>query len=706
MSEIKIYVASQNIPLMAKSTNRAAEVVAYSTLSNTPINDGILMEAMGGMSAKATQAYLYGKNHYTLGLPSCGVGGLEQVPNSIIEAIIEAELGVSITIDYAVITDLSGESAILDFIIANRGYDPSDSTVSSYPFTLAHPNSNPVYVYGTVLNPGTETVTVKYKHEYDYNGTPTYEYFEEDLPVDPSLMLGGKYCVVHYYLSDGSSHMWYYNTATGTYPQLEVTFEGFGLDAFMPVVPLRKSNVDLTATKDELYKTSKSLLRKLNIKIDDLAATLNENPDIADIDHAYVMFGINADSDEVPDIHYLAEYFNYLHTLQAYSSTDYSSSIINSEYPGNTIVKTDIYRSPTNTISDVTLSEHGLYIELAFDYVTVNLVEGTIGKRWHATKEVVLSSEEIIIEGGESDKTVELDTSHFIYRLQVSTTHYKEVIVYNLTHVNKIYKNYAIVTSIRDTQIVDEDGEKNTNLIIPIHYGVMKQIQILKRNQIYNNSLILIINSWQKVKLKWYATTIFKVVVMVASIAIIVLSWGTATPAVTTWMGAFAVLWKIVFMIALSYAFKFILEKVGPEWGVVIAIVAIIIAMLTNNFSSVEFAIPTAQALLQAVMAIIQSISSALEFAAKEVMDTISELQTEYEALFKELEVAKDLLEMESHYDPLNFTRMPYRQQVPHESPDAFYDRTIHTGNVGTIVLDVINKYCDIMLKLPDPKYS
>ena len=40
------------------------------------------------------------------------------------------------------------------------------------------------------------------------------------------------------------------------------------------------------------------------------------------------------------------------------------------------------------------------------------------------------------------------------------------------------------------------------------------------------------------------------------------------------------------------------------------------------------------------------------------------------------------------------------------ESPDAFYNRTIHTGNIGVLTLDVIENYTSVMLALPKPKLS
>ena len=36
------------------------------------------------------------------------------------------------------------------------------------------------------------------------------------------------------------------------------------------------------------------------------------------------------------------------------------------------------------------------------------------------------------------------------------------------------------------------------------------------------------------------------------------------------------------------------------------------------------------------------------------------------------------------------------------EKPDDFYNRTVHSGNVGVLGLDAIESFCDIRLKLPE----
>jgi hypothetical protein len=88
---------------------------------------------------------------------------------------------------------------------------------------------------------------------------------------------------------------------------------------------------------------------------------------------------------------------------------------------------------------------------------------------------------------------------------------------------------------------------------------------------------------------------------------------------------------------------------------------------------------------------------------------TVQNEYTAFQAEVKEkedkLEAAADLLKTDDTLNPIAIIEPPVQKMIPIESPEAFYTRTIHTGNIGVISLDVIRNYSDIMLKLPQPDY-
>ena len=92
-----------------------------------------------------------------------------------------------------------------------------------------------------------------------------------------------------------------------------------------------------------------------------------------------------------------------------------------------------------------------------------------------------------------------------------------------------------------------------------------------------------------------------------------------------------------------------------------------------------------------------------------DIMDVEKEMalfESDSEKQWDALEEASKILDSNSGINPIEMVS-PLRsyKAFPAESPDAFYNRTIHTGNIGVLVLDVIENYAGIMLKLPEVKY-
>jgi len=717
-----VSVSAVTIPLSGSIPNRIAEVMLYSVFKGTSLTGELINETMQGMTNKVTDAYQYAKDYYVLGLPEGKMLGLEQTSKSTIESIIEAETGSQVTVEYSFIDTLSAKIAMLPYLMSTRGYSVKTNVVTNHPFTLT-PSYNdmvfPVLVGNVSVYPNTMQAVIQYFHSYwqlDENNLliENIEVFQELVTIDPSMLVGSPYCIAYYYVLSagkptGNGIFWFYRMGSGTYPQLDQPEASFDSDNYLPIVPLRRDNVDLTSINDDLYTTSKTLLHKLKIDIDELAANLNENPDIADIDHAYVMFGVDINTTNVPCIRYLNEYFTALGEVQQYSSMDYLSPLVNAAVPSRNLLTT--HRTGTSLTSNATILEHGLKMELAWDYITTVTKIGVIGKIGHATKEMVIGNK--IIPEGESwnalDGDYEDEDSHVTFRLQVSSTQYRETTVHNLIHKNYVYKKHTVTTSLADS--LEED---NFNLLVPVHFGIAKRLPKLKRNDLFSASIVLVVNAYVKKKLKWYQTKIFKLFVIIVSIVITIYTGSTYLIGLTATLqqGIMALLltlaWDVLLTLGVSFAFKYLVKEIGGELGLVLGIVVAVAAMYRMGGlpGLSKLSIPNAQMMLNAGMSIIDASSAYFQQAFAGVQQEYEEFSADSEAKMKELEEAQDLLEMHTAYNPLIFTGNPRRQVFMVETPDAFYSRTVHTGNIGTKVLDVIENYYDIMLKLPEPEYN
>ena len=77
----------------------------------------------------------------------------------------------------------------------------------------------------------------------------------------------------------------------------------------------------------------------------------------------------------------------------------------------------------------------------------------------------------------------------------------------------------------------------------------------------------------------------------------------------------------------------------------------------------------------------------------------------EADDLMDELEKKRELLDTSRLLDPFEFIRTEPLINL-NESPDNFFERTVHNNNVGVIGFEAISSYVDISLQLPEPSHT
>ena len=100
---------------------------------------------------------------------------------------------------------------------------------------------------------------------------------------------------------------------------------------------------------------------------------------------------------------------------------------------------------------------------------------------------------------------------------------------------NYIYGNKVVITSLRSVATSTD----NHNLVVPIQYGIAKSMPLIKRNALYTDGTLMIINSVVFTKVKWYEKSWFKFVVIIVMVVILVIvtivSWGSGTGPLAAW---------------------------------------------------------------------------------------------------------------------------------------------------------------------------
>ncbi len=507
-------------------------------------------------------------------------------------------------------------------------------------------------------------------------------------------------------------------------------------DVFMPIVPIRYLNQDLTDAAHQttpLYTTSKKLLKKINIDIDSLAESINENPDINSIDHAFLMFGIPLQTKNNESIRYLTEYFHALAKKSRFNVYDFiSMAAINSVGAQNehSFLFNYLLGAEAPTPDVVHMVENGLNITLMYSFINTRIKTGTIGSIGTATSTTDISTpvlfigtppteeqlndpeyvpptyEELAAEGAYTDGTF------IVFRLQLTDTTYREVTVYGLGHYSLVYQGSYTSTTLADS--LDPD---NQNFIVPLHYGIAHQLPLKKRNLLFKDSLRLVFQSVELVKAKWYQAPWFTAFTTIVSIGIFVYSGpimgdflAGALAAATN--GALALIQFLLPGIAITmgmrYAFKLLADVIGAELLSIIAVVVAVYAISQGNVGGINYftGMTTSQMCMNASSAMLSASNAVIKQDLIDVQEEMSMFASESEIKWNALETAIDLLDSRSTLNPLALLATPARKTFLNESPSDFYDRTIHHGNVGVVALDMVTHYHDIMLRLPKAQYS
>ena len=721
----RVTVATATMQLMEPDESPVENAVLSAVLSGNNISNSLSNIVLGGMAAKVAGFMSYAEQFYTLGLPQGTTDTLFTAPKADVAAAIVTDmilpLGVQVE---AYFTDpLSIYYLVLPFLTADRTYDYLTQEITTFPAGMTIPTVsstgalaiNKVTLYGLSLAADNVTVTITYKILTSYvvlhskaNATVESDpatYYNEDQVISSSYELGAEYCMASYYELDAGGattlplKWWAYKLSDGTHPALSGTVTIQTSTDFMPVVPIRRVNIDLTSApyqSTQQYITGKALLKKIKLDIDEIATQINDNPDKDDIDHAYVMFGVNMQTTSNAGIWYLGEFFEHIGALTTATAWTHVDDILN----GDSTVNVNTKQTYTMNTS---LVEYGLKLKIEFLYITTVFIVGSIGAIGTATKTFTRNTVGDVYNLSSWD-----DNSKVVFKLQTEANLYKEVTVYAPRHNNDIWTGHSVNTYLND---VIDDAD-NLNFIVPVHYGVSSNMDKIMQNQLYQEALILVINAVDVVKLKWYETSLFKFVLLMV-MAYFTLTTGAGWilnfPAATA--GTLAILGHVlvpvVFGMALNYGARLIAEAIGPEGAAIIAVVMAaysLIAGPSGSFKMLGQKFTTAQTLLSFSTALL---SSSSEF----IMDQIENLKQEYdnfllaaEKQWDELALIQEELEPNLLAENLLMAQSARLLQHPITDPEKFYEYTIHAGNIGTVVAhDIIPNFFDMFLKLPEP---
>ena len=285
------------------------------------------------------------------------------------------------------------------------------------------------------------------------------------------------------------------------------------------------------------------------------------------------------------------------------------------------------------------------------------------------------------------------------YYYQETENSYTSIAVYNLQSIDKMDGNHWFTPS-----------GTSEDLIVPLDLAITANLTSVELEKLYAMAMQLVVNTYQKVKKKWYQTGIFKVVMFIVAVVITVF-FPPAGLATLSTMALVAV--GIGISVAISVAIR-LLQKLVISLGisttffqvimVILAVAAAVYGGYLNITNTTGLAGMTASNLMLVSNAAFAMANAgqqaALVKAMNQYQQSVLDLQARDESLKEKVE-ALGLLQVPTPEVMIFLPPVSLNIRLG-EEPEDYYEKSIHNVNVGTYVYDYIESYVDINTMLPD----
>lgn len=707
--------------------------VTKAIFENGDVSDYVLEELISSIGVRADRAYEYAKRSYVHGLPSSDIVEASQGREEILAVLSQLE-GASVAMEYSFFGKVNLLHLGWMHITKELGYDAAtnkipalanesrpdvflhdlevcipESKANTYdPMVLAQwgksPKSGPsptrVNLTGAGLikhtpiqvDPQATAPYLKVRYAWATYETSNQEgqvitTVHEEF-VDYPIPQGGVMDTDHFhvkYVVNGVTKYWVYQAGSGTYPVLDSLFNvpPKVTGSFFPFTYFRYDKKSDSADKNSPeYKTAKRLAKYYGVDFDDVSKSIDENPDIEDVQQAMMVMAFPANTENEVERKYLFTFFeNWFYSKNAQYRTPAVGSIVANQMGDmNTNVSSIIIQDKRFKMA---LTSAGLFKRRVVGNI------GEVGKHSSGIATEMVDIPAYKPETGEAYMLTRVVKNHY-YRRQVSPTLYDEIIVADLKMLYYVFEDY--ITTGDDTDDI---------LLIPLDKAVCDGYSMIEKEELYARSLHFVFNSMKIVKVKWYQQDWFMGIIQVIGMIISVITFSPQIAALVVGLNAgfaaamaaiLALLQKILQGIVVSLLFKLFIKAVGVDLAFLVAIVATIYGMAGTLGGSPIQGAPWASDFLRLGNGLVKAVSQSVSEMMSGLGADMKAFQAFQEEAQKELDEANKLLETNNHLSP--FT-------IFGESPNDFYNRTVHSGNAGINAITAVTNYVDMALTLP-----
>lgn len=543
----------------------------------------------------------------------------------------------------------------------------------------------------------------------------------------------------------GKPHMLIYKKGSGN-AALDALFDTPASDSrFYPFIPIR--NDKQWVENDPIFPDCKKAMKKATGgKLDRVMKELKKNDKIDDIQYIYASFGVSLNTPEDTGKEYIYRFFQMAtqafppdptyptleSVIQGYATANAAADAYiqwwTNAANGNVVgtpPELPVYPVIPSRSFRVS-SDKGYKYDLT---TTWNYTSETThsGLAWAGAKvnqlrtryagNIVLTRKNIRRDT-QTNKLTVTESSYNMQEYEMlwqdASNSYRKLRVLGLGHNNRVYKNKSVYIDVAEAM---GDAEES-GFLVPLHTNIYRSMSLTHSTQLSTACSYLVMNSYKKVKEKWYSTGAFKIAVIVVAVVISVFTYGAggvgilgaygSVGAALGFVGLAAVIVgavanAIAAMILISILTKVSVGLFGDKIGFIVAAVASIAAMQVGTALSTGSTMSTmmgnmlnAQNIMQVTNAVGNGIGQYLNASAADTMRKAEQVMQQYNT---------DSKAIQSKYEEMFGTGtqgvIDPMQLVSIESLDTFLSRTLLTGSdIADMSLNMIGGMTDLTLDL------
>jgi hypothetical protein len=499
---------------------------------------------------------------------------------------------------------------------------------------------------------------------------------------------------------------------------------------YFPYIPLRhQKNWYSSDYEPETWNWIKKAYRKItgsesgNTQYNTLIDNLEDNDSISDVNFTYINLGIPINTEYDEGKEYI---FTFFYDAILNESLDSGSDTTLIEVDDSTSAANDLWAANP---------EHCIYINSKYGMASYDIKIyyrlGYFGKR-NGQAAVGLKPGQyyfkpVYQESYEYDSddswigTTRITYLH-LYKQESENTYF-DILFTQLQYNNFVYNGKAVKyyaagpgtidyrQSCSDYYLMEIMEPDASGFVIPLQYQTFNKMSLTNATDLAKRSMIMVFNSYQIKRTKWYQSGLFQIVTFVIAV---ILAYFTGGQSITIWAALYTGICVLILGLVIQYfIMPWLMEILTPVLGekaasVVSAIICAIVAIVCMNFSAfmnsglsaMSSILSTAQGAMSVVNAGIQAVSSALNTSAQQTYNKMSTMLTDTQDQIKSIDnKMKELLGSNSLIDMDYVNGTLY--QAYFEMPSTFLQRTVLTGSdICEMTFSYIKDFSDISLNV------